>query len=544
MKRRDEPRGIAVEELTVEQIQRGFAEGIYTSEQLTQAFLDRIALHDPFYNIFIALNPAALDEARALDKRRAAGETLGPLAGVPAVVKDSMDMAGMATTSGWSVFSSVAGGVDIFPERDAPVVAKLRAAGAIIIGKVNLSALSKSGTDANTSFVGPVFNPANRNIAPGGSSAGSAAAVAANFAVIALGEETGGSIQNPAGAQSVVAVKPTFGLVANTGVQPACTSLQDVMGPFARTVRDTALALDAIAGHALDDPKTMAAVGRIPAGGYAAGLSKTALRGARIGLYGPGWGPAMSDETQALYDRTAAALAARSAALVEDPFAGSGFADLRENRPANTTPRVTLVRDFQAYFDRLGPNPAIRSFDELRALPRKLGLGNAPYLGEGGDLVGKGGVLEPKPDETVYMETLKAPRIVPDVSAYISCRERLLDTFREVMARERLDALLFPQVLEKYPPIFSKGEIKAAVGWIFSVANLPGVVVPAGLYDGDVPFSVIFVGDLFTEEKLLGYAYDYEQATRLRVVPALATERHPLHEEFRSSSEKAIQPPR
>jgi Asp-tRNA(Asn)/Glu-tRNA(Gln) amidotransferase A subunit family amidase len=520
---------IDVQELTIEQVQKAFAAGTYTSEQLTKAFFDRISKYDPYYNTFIAMNPAALEQARAIDKRRAAGEKLGPLAGVPVVVKDSMDMAGLPTTGAWAVLSSAAGGVDLLPEHDAPVVGRLRAAGAILIGKANLDALSASSTNANTSWRGPVFNVVNRDFAPGASSSGSAAAIGANFAVVGLGEETGGSIQNPAGAQSVVAVKPTFGLVPNIGVQPASSSLQDVMGPFARTVRDVAIALDTIAGYTIEDPKTIASVGNIPAKGYAAGLSNTALHRAHIGLYGPGWGgQALSPETEALYESALAELKARGALVVKDPFSGSGFADLRNNRPPNTTTRVTLPYDFQAYLSHLGPSAPIHTLAEFRALPAKRGLEHASYLGEEGDLFGKGGSREPKPEDTVYIASLKDPTVPPDTSAYIAYREASLRKFREVMAANHLDALVFPQVPEEYPRIFSDQKINATTGPLFNIANLPGVVVPAGAYKDHVPFAIIFIGDLFSEGRLLGYAYDYEQATHHRMVPTLVTERYPM----------------
>ncbi len=201
-------------ELTVERVQAAFADGSLTSEALTQAFLDRIATYNPSYNAIVFLNPEALADARAIDRRRAAGEALGPLAGVPVVVKDPMDMAGFPTTAGWALLHSKSGGVDLMPGRDSPVVARMRAAGAVILGKTNVPVLSHTGAHANDSWAGPTYNAAGRDFLPGGSSAGTATAVAASLAVLGLAEETGGSIQNPASAQALVGIKPTFALVA------------------------------------------------------------------------------------------------------------------------------------------------------------------------------------------------------------------------------------------------------------------------------------------------------------------------------------------
>ena len=320
---------IDVVEMTVEGAQSGFASGAFTSESLTQAFLNRIAVYNPPYNAIVFMNPSALDDARSSDARRGSGKSLGPLDGVPVVVKDAMDMVGFPTTGGWRLLHSKTGGVDLHPATDAPVVARMRAAGAVILGKTNIPVLSATGSHANDSWAGPTYNAAGREFLPGGSSAGTATAVGASLAVLGLAEETGGSIQNPASAQGLVGIKPTFALVPNVGVLPL-SSLRDVVGPIGRCVRDAALALDVLSGFTMADPKTVAGIGRKPPGGYAANLKPDALRGKRVGTYGPGWrNLPLSDEATALYRRALAEIEAQGAILVEDPFAGSGFADLR-----------------------------------------------------------------------------------------------------------------------------------------------------------------------------------------------------------------------
>ena len=317
------------------------------------------------------LNPDALETARAIDRRRAAGETLGPLAGIPVVVKDPMDMVGFPTTAGWSLLNSKTGGVDLMPATDSPVVARMRAADTVILGKTNVPVLSSSGSHANDSWAGPTLNAAAPDLLPGGSSAGTATAVAASLAVLGLAEETGGSIQNPASAQGLVGIKPTFALVPNAGVMPL-SSNRDVVGPIARCVRDAALTLDVLAGYTAADPKTVAGIGHRPRGGYTSKLNRQALAGKRIGLYGPGWrDQPLSEDTIALYDRACAEISTQGAELVEDPFAGSGFAGLRRTTgpdvPFDGRGLESVPYDVQKYLERLGPDAAIKTFAEFAA---------------------------------------------------------------------------------------------------------------------------------------------------------------------------------
>ena len=257
------------------------------------------------------MNPGALDEARASDERRKSGKMLGPLDGVPVVVKDAMDMVGFPTTGGWRLLNSKSGGVDLLPATDAPVVARMREAGAVILGKTNIPVLSATGSHANDSWAGPTYNAAGREFMPGGSSAGTATAVADELCGAWTREETGGSIQNPASAQGLVGVKPTFALVPNVGVLPL-SSLRDVVGPIARCVRDAALTLDALAGFTMADPKTIAGVGGNRQEDTRR-ISGRTLRGKRIGTYGAGWrNLPLSDEAAALYAAPSARLRRRA----------------------------------------------------------------------------------------------------------------------------------------------------------------------------------------------------------------------------------------
>jgi amidase len=500
-------------DLTLETIHEAFAAASVSSEALTQACLERIQALNPHYNAIIFLNPDALRDAREIDRRRVAGEALGPLSGVPIVVKDTMDMLGFPTTGGWSLLYSQTGGVDLMPQSDSTVVSRMRAAGAIILGKSNVPVLSHSGTHANDSWAGPTFNAAGRAFAPGGSSAGTATAVASSMAVLGLAEETGGSIQNPAAAQALVGIKPTLALVPSAGVMPL-SGLRDVVGPIARCVRDAALALDALAGYSAEDPKTVACIGHRPQGGYAARLHEGALRDKRIGLYGPGWrAQPLSGETTQLYQRCAQELQGQGAVLIEDPFRASGFAELRpaslpysqfDERGLESAPY-----DLHLYLQRLGPNAALRSFRDFAAATAR----EDPFA--------PGGVLQHLASMPLFRRCLAEPERVPDQSEFIALKEQYLAIFADVFQREGLHALAFPQMCEEPPGLHSGAQISETTVSEINISGVPAVTVPAGYYASGAPFGLIFVGPEWSEADLLAYAYAYERATRHRRSPQL-----------------------
>ncbi|WP_433937255.1 amidase [Sorangium cellulosum] len=504
---------IDVTELTIAEIRWAYATRRYTAEALTQAYLDRIDQYEASYNAFTFLNPNALEQAREIDRRRRRGERLGPLAGIPVVIKESMDFVGSPSTSGWAPLSSAAGGVDLFPIKNAVVVERLIAAGAIILGKTNIPAFSDDGTRANSSWAGPTYNAVDRDLAPGASSSGTATAVAANFAVLGLAEETGGSIQNPAGAQSLVGVKPTFALVPTTGIVPLAGSTRDVAGPIARTVLDAALVMDVLAGYSPEDPKTSASHGHLPRHGYTSELSRTALRGKRIGLYGPGWRLSdLSPETQALYERTIEELEIQGATVVEDPFAGSGFAELAlPGEPYDFRGTESAAHDFQSYLGGLTFNgDVVGTIDELTLI-----TGVSPFQPDGGPLSWYADALP------VLADSLLHPEDLPDLSDFWALRGQYLGIFDAVMAAHDLDALAFPQTYEEVPALFSSATYAATTESAINIAGLPGVVVPAGQYSSGAPFGLIFVGPLWSEARLLGFAHDYERATRHRIEAVL-----------------------
>jgi Asp-tRNA(Asn)/Glu-tRNA(Gln) amidotransferase A subunit family amidase len=500
-------------EMTVEDAQAAFAAGV-TSEALTRAFMDRLEIYNPRYNAVITANPTALEDARAIDRRRAAGEVLGPLAGVPVVIKDTMDMAGLPSTGGWRLLSARAGGVDLIPATDSPVVARMKAAGCIILGKTNVPVLSATGSHANDSWAGPTLNVAAPDCLPGGSSAGTATAVAASLCVLGLAEETGGSIQNPASAQGLVGIKPSFALVPNAGVMPLAGSTRDVVGPIARCVKDAALALDILAGYSVEDPKTVAGIGHRPKGGYTSKLDAAALKGKRLGLFGPGWrNQPLSAEATELYEKAQQLLAARGAVLVADPFAGTGFAAI--GKPVDglhyydARGMECVPYDLQLYLQRLGPQAALRSFAEFAAATKVE------------DAFAPGGVLETMHQVRQFPPCLADPASPPDLSDFLAAREAYLEIIADVFEEYQLDGLIFPQMRDALPPLHGDDVIHETTVCELNIAGLPGVTLPADYFQSGAPFNLIFVGRMWSEAELLAMAYDFEKAAQARRIPVL-----------------------
>src|SRR4051794_12911688 len=263
-------------------MQTKMAAGQLTSVQLTRSYIDRIAAvnaRGPGINAVRLVNPRALQDASVLDLERTTGHLRGPLHGVPVLVKDNLDVAGLPTSAGNVALQNS------IPDKDSTVVAKLRAAGAVILGKTNLTEFANFMTNGMpsgySSLGGQVLNPYDIDASPSGSSSGSGAAAAAGLAAVTIGTETSGSIVSPSAAQGDVGLRPTVGLVSRTGIVPISAS-QDTAGPIPRTVADAAAELQAIAGKDPDDPATAGAPAAVP--DYLSGLSTTALQGKRIGI--------------------------------------------------------------------------------------------------------------------------------------------------------------------------------------------------------------------------------------------------------------------
>ena len=534
---------VNVVELTAAQIKTDLLNHTYTARSLVESYLARIDKFEPTYNAFTFLDAAgALAQADALDAQLAdptnfAALSAEPLLGAVAVIKDSMNVGGVRTTSGYGGFTSefISGsthGVDMIALNDAPIVARMRTAGAIILGKTNLPVFARSGANANNSTFGPTLNAYNVGRAPGGSSSGTAVSVSASFATLGTAEETGGSIQNPAGANGLVGVKTTFGLVPTTGGVPLSGSTRDVFGPHGKTVLDAANMLTAIAGFDPSDPNTAnstVASGHIPAGGYAAGLSTTSLQGKRFGIYvaGPtgstaGYfkNTALSPEVQTLYSAAQQVLVDQGATLVSNPFGGSSFESMGGYSIWGGT---NLPHELYSWMQTLDATKSPTTPDAF-----KTATGGMDLLAPSTPLLSSFAPTATNPLAPLALGANAANPSVNDAASvqnFMDGRALQLAEFRALLAANNLDGLFFPQ--QSSEPT-ATGYSSVSVSEI-NLLGVPQVNLPFGYYStSGVPFSVAFIGDTFTEAHLLSFAFDFQDAISgtayARVAPTLVPE--------------------
>jgi amidase len=480
---------------TVADLQSAVQSGTLTYERLVQQYLARIAAYDkqgPRLNAVIAINPRAIDRARALDDKRRKAGLRSPLHGIPIAVKDNIDTDDLPTTGGNVMF---AGSV---PPRDARVVEKLRQAGAIIFVKTNLDELAMSSAGLS-SLGGQTLNPFNLAHSPGGSSGGTAVAVSAAFAAVGLATETGLSIRGPASNTGIVGIAPSQGLVSRAGVIPISFT-QDRVGVHAKSVADAALVLSIIRGFDPEDLSTADSLGKIDATPYAV-QAPEALRGMRVGVLRDLFRTdAQAAAGNALVEQQLPLLAARGAAIVDGQTTG---VDLIGQMPSLRLNSYELRPAFDAYLKRRGPSSPIKRLLELIATGKYLRGGNM---------------------ETRFEETMKVDVIDFDaeyrrrVSGRAAIRKALID----LMDRERLDALIYPVKPLGAPPVGS-ADSGLRDNPISAVTGLPAIVVPVGLHPADgLPIAIEMLGRPFSEPVLIRLAASYERARGPRILPKSA----------------------
>jgi amidase len=479
------PARFDVMEKSIADLSAAMDAGAVTSHALVQAYLDRIDAYDqrgPALNAMIALNPRALADADALDAERKAGKRRGPLHGIPIVVKDNYDTADMPTTAASVALKGSR------PERDAFQVRRLRAAGAVIVGKTNLHEFAR-GITTISSLGGQTRNPYDPSRNPGGSSGGTGAAVAADFAAIGMGTDTCGSIRYPAAHNNLVGLRSTLGLSSRGGIVPLAHS-QDVGGPLGRTVSDVAMLLDATAGPDPDDPVTRESAGHIPAS-YRALLDPNALRGARLGVLVPLFGADPEDLRAGSVVRTAVrAMEQRGARAIEI-----------ESPDFPSEADVSVIR-FEFKFDLN---------DYLMKTPRAPVHSLAEILEKGVYLK----ALEQAFRRSNEIETLDTDDYRAARARQSQLRDRLLRLFDD----HQVLALVYPTVRRTAAKI---GEPQTGGNCAASAATgLPAITIPAGFADDGMPVGVELLGRPFAEADLLKLAYAFEQATHHRRAPAL-----------------------
>ncbi len=477
---------------TLEDINQAFDAGALTSEKLTQLYLNRIAAYDkqgPNINAVITLNKQALDTARKLDAER---KTKGPrskLHGVPVVLKDLYDTRDMPTSAGFLPMKNSQ------PMYDATVVARLRDAGAVILAKVNMSdwfGVAKPGDQSTV--LGRTSNPYNLDLTPGGSSGGTGASLAASFAQLGLGSETGVSIRNPTANNSIVGLAPSRGLIPRAG-QVMTSFTQERAGPMARSVYDVAALTDVVAGFDAEDMLTAQSLGKTPKVSYTSFLAKDGLRGARIGVFRDLFRKGdIHQEGIALIEKAIAQMKAAGAVIVDPVSTGIDLFTLLEDTRTNY---YEAQFSYNLYFRRLGPNAPIRNMDEL--------------LAKGGSLV--------KPSIVQGYKEFNSLQQHPDFLARRDTQETLKDAAVELMQKYRLDALVYPFKSMPPPPHLEKGVDQDNP--FSSITGLPAVLVPAGYTAKENgPIAIEFLGRPFSEPTLFKLAYGYEQISKNRKQPA------------------------
>jgi amidase len=473
---------------------------------VVQWYLARINAVDrsgPSLNSFIELNPDALADAERLDAERKAGHVRGPLHGVPIALKDNIATHdAMHTTAGSLAL------VGSIPERDAFIVRKLREAGAVILGKTNLSEWANFRSTHSSSGwsgrAGQTRNPYALDRNPSGSSSGSAAAVAASLITVAIGTETDGSIVSPSSVNGLVGIKPTLGVVSRTGIVPIAHS-QDTAGPMARSVEDAAVLLSAIAGADPDDAATVVA-GR-QAQNYAASLDRNALRGARIGIV-----------RTRLFGSSPASDALANAAIADMQAAGAVIVD-----PANIptlgqfdeSELTVLLYEFKAdiprFFSWWGSGAPVHSLADIAAFNTAHAAQEMPYFDQ----------------ELVLQSNSKGPLTDAAYTTALAKNRRLAgrDGIDAVMNAQHLDALVAPTGGPAWliDLVNGDGGTASAPGpsTVAAVAGYPHVTVPMG-QDHGLPVGLSFFGKAWSDAALIRLAYAYEQATHHRAPPTFA----------------------
>ncbi len=497
---------------TIADLEAMMAKGELSSEKLTQLYLARIEAYDkkgPAINSVITLNPKALAEAKALDAERKAGKIRGPLHGIPIVLKDNFDTFDLPTTGGSQLLAGS------LPPDDAYVVKKLRAAGAIIIAKLNLSEWaggggSTSGAPPEIAKLGTVpngfssmglqtKNPHALDRGPAGSSGGTGAAIAATFSQFGLGTDTGGSVRGPSSVNGIVGLKPTHGLLSRDGIIPLALSF-DTGGPMARNVYDLALALGVMTGIDPADAATQKSAGKFHSD-YTKFLKVGSLKGARIGIARDFMGK--DTGTDAVVEAAIVKLQALGATVVDVKFPAYLLA-------AKTALSSTIMQaEFKAQItDYLKTTKAgyPKSFDEVVA------LSNDPKTGYR------------SPEKAYALKYSQQVALDLTDPAYLAAvNEGLALTRSSVMAmftRDKLDAIVYPTNPRPAQPIKPSGPNPSdSPTNIANQTGFPDLIIPAGMTPEGLPVTISFFGPAWSEPKLLSYGYDFEQATKARRLP-------------------------
>ncbi|NMC32457.1 MAG: amidase [Veillonellaceae bacterium] len=486
-----DPNVFVLEEATIADIHRAMQQGILTCRSLTEKYLKRIEQFDqkgPALNAVILVNPRALEIADELDAAFKAKGFVGPLHGIPLLLKDNVDTGDMDTTAGSLSLKGFR------PDDDAFITRKLKEAGALILAKVNLHEFAVWG-ESVSSILGQTLNPYDLTRTPGGSSGGTGAGLAANYGVVGIGTDTINSIRSPASACGLVGIRPTIGLVSRDGIVPYSFT-QDTAGPLARTVADAVAVLDAIAGYDPSDAATAWSVGQIP-GSYAANLNPQGLKGKRIGVLRSFFGTGPDhQEVNAAMEKCIAAMRGQGAEIVEvtDPIDSNYLV-------SEVSLHLHDLKDhLNSYLAVLGDKAQVHSLS---------------------DIIASGKYHPGIEDNIKKAEQLSTS--TPEYRERLVKRSELQTQTMKLLADYRLDALVYPHQKRLAVPV-GQTQIERN-GVLGSVTGFPSIVVPGGFSAPTpsapigVPIGLEILGRPWSEPALIQIAYAFEQATKFRRPP-------------------------
>jgi amidase len=493
-------RTFELEEITISELQDGMKSGKFTALSLVEKYMSRIDEIDkrgPAVNAIIELNPDALSTADGLDKERKAKGARGPLHGIPVLIKDNIDTADrMMTTAGSLAL------VGSKPAKDSFVAQKLRAAGAVILGKTNLSEWANIRSSHSVSGWsgrgGLTKNPYALDRNPCGSSSGTGAGISANLAVVGIGTETDGSIVCPSSANGLAGIKPTVGLVSRSGIIPISHS-QDGAGPMCRTLRDAAILLGTLTGVDAEDAATAASAGKAQTD-YAQFCDPNGLKGARIGVARKYFG--FNDAVDALMEQSLEVLKQQGATLV-DP------GDIQTLGKFDDSELLVfmyeLKADLNAYLARLGPSAPVHTLQEIIEFNERNRQKEMPYFGQ--DLFIKAEGKGPLTEKT-YLDALEKNHQL--------ARSEGID---DLMEKHHLDAIVAPTGGPAWLTDLVNGDhVAGGSSNAAAVAGYPNINVIAGNLSG-LPVGISFFGRAWSEPTLIKLAYSFEQATKARQAP-------------------------